>query len=32
MAKAMDQITWQDLETGAVVVEIGNARQYETGS
>jgi pyruvate ferredoxin oxidoreductase delta subunit len=32
MAKAMDQITWQELEAGAVVVEIGNARQYETGS
>ncbi len=32
MAKPMDQITWQELEIGAVVMETGNARQYETGS
>jgi pyruvate ferredoxin oxidoreductase delta subunit len=32
MAKPMDQITWQELEIGAVVTEVGNARQYETGS
>ncbi|HOS96871.1 MAG TPA: 4Fe-4S binding protein [Deltaproteobacteria bacterium] len=32
MAKPMDQITWQELETGAVVVEVGNSTQYETGS
>jgi pyruvate ferredoxin oxidoreductase delta subunit len=32
MAKPMDKITWQELETGCVVTEIGNARQYETGS
>ena len=32
MAKPMEQITWQEIETGGVVTEIGNARQYETGS
>ena len=32
MAKPIDQITWQELELGAVVVEIGNSVQYETGS
>lgn len=32
MAKPMDKITWQEIETGSVVVEIGSARQYETGS
>jgi len=28
----MDKITWRELETGCVVTEFGNARQYETGS
>ena len=32
MAKPMDKITWQEIETGSVVTEVGNARQYETGS
>lgn len=32
MAKAMDEIKWQDLEDGAVVVETGSAREYETGT
>jgi pyruvate ferredoxin oxidoreductase delta subunit len=32
MAKPMDQITWQELEIGAVVTEVGNSTQYETGS
>lgn len=32
MAKPMEKITWQEIETGSVVLEIGNARQYETGS
>lgn len=32
MAKPMEKITWQEIETGSVVTEIGNARQYETGS
>ncbi len=32
MAKPMEKISWQEIETGGVVTEIGNARQYETGS
>ncbi len=32
MAKPMEKITWQELEDGCVVTEIGNARVYETGS
>jgi len=32
MAKPMEQIKWQELETGAVVVECGSAREYETGT
>lgn len=31
MAKPMDQITWQEIETGSVVTEPGNAREYLTG-
>ena len=32
MAKPMDEIKWQELEVGCVVVEPGNAREYHTGS
>lgn len=32
MAKPMEEITWQELEIGAVVTEIGNSVQYKTGS
>lgn len=32
MAKPMEQIKWQELEPGAVVTEVGNAREYHTGS
>jgi pyruvate ferredoxin oxidoreductase delta subunit len=32
VAKAMDKITWQELETGAAVSEVGNAMAYKTGS
>ena len=32
MAKPMDKITWQELETGAAVSEVGNAMAYKTGS
>lgn len=28
----MEEIKWQELEPGAVVVEVGNAREYETGT
>jgi pyruvate ferredoxin oxidoreductase delta subunit len=28
----MDEIKWQELEVGCVVVEPGNAREYHTGS
>jgi pyruvate ferredoxin oxidoreductase delta subunit len=32
MAKPMDKITWQELEIGAAVSEVGNAMAYKTGS
>lgn len=32
MAKPMEEITWRELEPGAVVSEIGNAREYQTGT
>ena len=32
MAKPMEEIKWQELEPGAVVREVGNAREYETGT
>jgi pyruvate ferredoxin oxidoreductase delta subunit len=32
MAKQIDKITWQELETGATVSEVGNAMSYKTGS
>ena len=31
MAKAENELTWQDLEIGAIVTEPGNASQYKTG-
>jgi len=31
MAKAADELTWQDLEVGCAVSEPGNARSYRTG-
>jgi len=32
VAKPMDKIAWQELEIGAAVFEVGNAREYKTGS
>ena len=31
MAKTESELTWKDLETGCIVTEPGNARQYRTG-
>lgn len=31
MAKSEDELTWKDIEIGAIVVEPGNTRQYKTG-
>jgi pyruvate ferredoxin oxidoreductase delta subunit len=31
MTKKEDELTWQDLEIGAIVTECGNASQYKTG-
>lgn len=31
MAKADNELTWKDIEIGAIVTEPGNARQYGTG-
>lgn len=31
MAKSENELTWKDLETGSIVVEPGNAKQYKTG-
>ena len=31
MSKAINEITWKDLEPGCVVLEPGNARAYRTG-
>ena len=31
MAKPEGEITWRDLEIGAIVTEPGNAAQYKTG-
>ena len=30
-SKPMDQITWQEIEVGAVLTEPGSARAYNTG-
>ncbi len=32
MTKPMDQITWQEVEPGGVIIEPGNASSYLTGS
>ncbi len=31
MVKSESELTWKDLEIGSIVVEPGNASQYETG-
>ena len=31
MAKSERDITWKDVEIGAIVVEPGNTREYKTG-
>ncbi len=31
MAKSEGELTWRDLEIGAIVTEPGNAAQYKTG-
>ncbi len=31
MAKREDELTWRDLNIGAIVAEPANARQYKTG-
>jgi len=31
LAKSESELTWQDLEIGAIVTEPGNASQYQTG-
>ena len=31
MTKKENELTWQDLEIGAIVTEPGNASQYKTG-
>ena len=31
MTKSERDMTWKDIETGAVVLEPGNTRQYKTG-
>lgn len=31
MAKPEGELTWKDLEIGAIVTEPGNAAQYKTG-
>jgi pyruvate ferredoxin oxidoreductase delta subunit len=31
LAKREDELTWKDIETGAIVTEPGNASQYKTG-
>lgn len=31
MAKTEDELTWKDIEIGAIVTEPGSARQYKTG-
>ncbi len=32
MTKPMDEITWQEVEIGGVIVEPGNASSYHTGT
>ena len=31
MAKSEAELTWQDIEIGAIVTEPGSTRQYKTG-
>ena len=31
MAKSESELTWKDLEIGAIATEPGNASQYQTG-
>ncbi len=31
MVKSESELTWKDIEIGAIVVEPGSASQYETG-
>lgn len=31
MVKSADELTWKDVEIGAIVTEPGSASQYETG-
>ncbi len=31
MPKSESELTWKDLEIGAIVTEPGSARQYQTG-
>ena len=31
MTKSEGELTWKDIEIGAIVVEPGNTRQYKTG-
>jgi pyruvate ferredoxin oxidoreductase delta subunit len=31
VVKSESELTWKDLEVGAIVVESGSASQYETG-
>ena len=31
MVKSESELTWKDLEIGSIVVEPGNASQYQTG-
>lgn len=32
VTKAIDQITWQEVEAGGVITEPGNASSYHTGT
>jgi len=32
MAKTEGELTWQDIEIGAIATEPGNASQYQTGT
>ena len=31
MAKVKEEVAWEDLEIGAIIVEPGNATEYKTG-
>jgi len=31
LAKSENELTWKDIEVGAIVTEPGNASQYKTG-